>query len=113
MIFKKKRRNRPHPPSRTGAMADLRHAVNQELKDPWGRINCSVGIILLFLLIADITQGLLVELGISFHWKWIKIAFSLHGVDDVLVSVALVIGTIIYWMFCINSFKQLRPQGPK
>jgi hypothetical protein len=107
-MLKKRRQNTHKGPSRQTVIADLRHAVKQELKDPWGRINCGVGIILIFLVIADLSEGLLVSFGVDFHWKFISIVFSLHGAADSTVTVVLLALTVFYWMFCINSFKQLR-----
>jgi len=109
MIRRKASRHAREQSSRQSVVAELRQSVSREIQDPWGRINCRVGIILLILVIADIAQGILVALGVKLHWGVINLVFSVHGIENFWLSITLLVVTVGYWVFCINNFKQLRP----
>jgi hypothetical protein len=75
-------------------LADLRHARRRELRDPFGKVNCYGGYLLLALLA-------------------LMVILYLDGDrENPRRIVALAFFLVLYWVFCLFTFAQLRPSGP-
>lgn len=80
--------------------------IMREIETPWGRINFWFGIGLFGLTGSDI-GGAITDFSLRVHWKFISLAFSIHGTDAAIVAALLPMLLVGYWMFCIRTFGQI------
>src|SRR4051812_17830392 len=86
----------------------LKQIIKAELKDPWGKVNAYLGVVLLLLLCVAVFNYVAGSIGIQINLPFLKVNVAESGIGDFWMVVLFVAGFLLYWFLCLKVFVQVK-----
>ena len=95
------------------ALHGLRKTIRHEIKDPWGRVNCYVGLFLLAILALIVAKYFAGVFSAEVNIAGVHLKAAESGWRDALLVMFALVAAVTYWLFCIKTFVELTPRTKK